>query len=623
MEFVNTNSALGKPTWEIAEVITNVVLETLSTLTKRPIIFDMPTLSSLHMLYEKGPILFWTVLDQFYEMAKRKEWPDDTSELATRAHIQILLKSIHPIMCEIPEPEFIQMMIRKLWPADDESLTPPAIAYSSGSPIINATSEADNRFFFVPPLDDDVVENALRNVYTWSAAEKVLQQVEARLTQEVGRSVSFDEMHINKIRARYDEDPLGFWSVFDQMQEQLMAADWKSVRNDARFIQSFLHKYSPSEKPLSEFMAAAIPPHPLVPYGTSPTVLRSLRSCDNLTDSHNESSSFASGGNSGYSSASDSSPTVCIRSPLEGSGFGHHHHSVNVPSAQDSSVRRRGSFTPSPKLSVGSGASSPGGLNNSKSGSESGDDVLVDEKSDPHYPYTWRAAEAAMLAVEHRLLEKSGREIVFDDKHRSALLCKWEQDPKGFFSVLDQVQERLMQSKWETVRDVGGYIQSLIGRFEPQPIVSKFIQSFVMTPEVAAETAALEAESSEIVAIPWSAIFDKIIPAVEEHTSICVGRTVRFDDKHKYHMKQRYDRNILSFWSVFDQVQERMASSDWSTVRDDARFIQSFITRSEPKLPLVLSPFLAAVTDAVINNTDVKAAVLAHAKPNNTNTSGK
>jgi len=118
-------------------------------------------------------------------------------------------------------------------------------------------------------------------------------------------------------------------------------------------------------------------------------------------------------------------------------------------------------------------------------------------------------------------------------------------------------------------------------------------------------------------------IYEKIIPAVEEHTSICVGRTVRFDDKHKYHMKQRYERNVLSFWSVFDQVQERMSSSDWSTVRDDARFIQSFITRSGPKVPLVLSPFLAAVTEAVIKNTDVKAAVIAHSKPNNPSASNQ
>lgn len=243
-------------------------------------------------------------------------------------------------------------------------------------------------------------------------------------------------------------------------------------------------------------------------------------------------------------------------------------------------------------------------------------DVPTGADADAHYPYTWRAAEAAMRAVEERLREQAGRAIVFDEKHRRALLGKWEQDAKGFFSVLDQVQERLLQSNWDTVRDVGGYIQSLICRFEPQPIVSKFIQSFVTPPDVAAETAALEAASSDIAAIPWDAISAAVIPAVEEHATICVGRTVRFDEKHKIHLKQRFDRDVLAFWSAFDQVQERMASSDWSTVRDDGRFIQSFITKSEPHLPLVLSPFLAAVTDALIHHTDVAAAVAAHSRPN-------
>ena len=77
-----------------------------------------------------------------------------------------------------------------------------------------------------------------------------------------------------------------------------------------------------------------------------------------------------------------------------------------------------------------------------------------------------------------------------------------------------------------------------------------------------------------------------------------------------------YDRDPCAFWSILDQVQERMATSDWSNVRDDGRFIQSFITKSEPHLPLVLSPFLAAVTDALIHHTDVAAAVAAHSRPN-------
>ena len=127
---------------------------------------------------------------------------------------------------------------------------------------------------------------------------------------------------------------------------------------------------------------------------------------------------------------------------------------------------------------------------------------------------------------------------------------------------------------------------------------------------------ALEAAAADIAAIPWDAVAAAVIPAVEQHASICVGRPVRFDEKHKIHLKQRFDRDVLAFWSAFDQVQERMAASDWSTVRDDGRFIQSFITKSEPHLPLTLSPFLAAVTDALIHHTDVATAVALHSRPN-------
>lgn len=83
-----------------------------------------------------------------------------------------------------------------------------------------------------------------------------------------------------------------------------------------------------------------------------------------------------------------------------------------------------------------------------------------------------------------------------------------------------------------------------------------------------------------------------MFPAIEKRTSKAVGRQVKFDDKHKIHMKQRYDRDIVGFWSVLDQVQDRMTHSDWSNIRDDGRFIQSFITKSEPHMPLTLTPYL-------------------------------
>lgn len=92
--------------------------------------------------------------------------------------------------------------------------------------------------------------------------------------------------------------------------------------------------------------------------------------------------------------------------------------------------------------------------------------------------------------------------------------------------------------------------------------------------------------------VEWESVLSIVFPAIEERATKTVRRVVKFDEKHKIHMKQRYDRDLVGFWSVLDQVQERMTHSDWSNIHDDGRFIQSFITKSEPHTPLALSPFL-------------------------------
>ena len=209
---------------------------------------------------------------------------------------------------------------------------------------------------------------------------------------------------------------------------------------------------------------------------------------------------------------------------------------------------------------------------------------------DAHYPYSWRAALAALEAIQERVYQRKGCEIAFDDKHKHHLFLRWEQDPKGFFSVLDQIQERLMQTSWDTVRDAGRYIQSLVNRFEPQSVLSKFMQTFITPPDVAAASAAAEAATADVVDLTWDQITALLLPQIEAHASQCVQREVHFDEKHKLHLKQRYDRDPCAFWSILDQVQERMATSDWSNVRDDGRFIQSFITKAEPQIPLHLPP---------------------------------
>jgi hypothetical protein len=104
----------------------------------------------------------------------------------------------------------------------------------------------------------------------------------------------------------------------------------------------------------------------------------------------------------------------------------------------------------------------------------SGDPPATD--LDAHYPHSWRAALLALDAIEARLAATGpSRAVRFDEKHKHHLRTRWEQDPKGFFSVLDQIQERLMQSNWDSIRDVARYIQSLVNRFEPQSVLSKFM----------------------------------------------------------------------------------------------------------------------------------------------------
>jgi hypothetical protein len=121
---------------------------------------------------------------------------------------------------------------------------------------------------------EQMVTLAFANVYTWAAALGVMEVIGQRITSAVGRRVGFDDKHRMHLRARYDADPLGFWSVLDQIQDRMMAADWTGVRNDARFIQSFINKFEPLDVPLSDFMNSVIPQHSLVPFGYPPHILR-------------------------------------------------------------------------------------------------------------------------------------------------------------------------------------------------------------------------------------------------------------------------------------------------------------------------------------------------------------
>ena len=83
----------------------------------------------------------------------------------------------------------------------------------------------------------------------------------------------------------------------------------------------------------------------------------------------------------------------------------------------------------------------------------------------------------------------SSVDVVFEECHRAALRARWEADPKGFFSVLDQINTKFSLINWNTVTTKTKYINSIIAKYEPQSVLSRFIQKFITPPEVAAATA--------------------------------------------------------------------------------------------------------------------------------------
>lgn len=443
------------------------------------------------------------------------------------------------------------------------------------------------------------VMQAVTQVYTWVNALGVIGLIASKLSQSVGRPIAFDEQHLARLHARYEADPLGFWSVLDQMQERMLASDWSSVRNDARFLQSFVTKFEPLDAPLSEFMAAAVPPHPLVPYGYPPTVLlRTAAAAAAVAGTHSQVS---------FSLPSSPSHPLCIAGQFQPQQqgqtgcyfYGDAQLSPSLhPSSSVSNICGSARRTRQHMRGVPWERSVDGFVLQRPPPPPHAQDLRTFDL-DANYPYSWRAALEAMGAIQERVYQHCGREIAFDDKHKHHLFARWEQDPKGFFSVLDQIQERLVQTNWEAVRDDGRYIQSLVNRFEPQSVLSKFMQTFITPPDVAAASAAAEAATADVIDLTWDQITALLFPQIEQHASQCVQREVHFDEKHKLHLKQRYDRDPCAFWSILDQVQERMATSDWSNVRDDGRFIQSFITKAEPQIPLHLSPYLYTLLAAL------------------------
>ena len=579
------SSELKQPTvdWNTALAVLYIIQEKVSWAVYRPVVISDEILADLQSRYEKDSMGFWTVVDQFYERLLRGQW-DTVPPDGESAYAAAILARIHPVPCDIPEVEFVQTLLGSLWLADNN--IDGQFGLIDSDPADNVQQDAAAR--------EQMIMLAEQNVYTWEAAKEVIDKISSRLREKGSSAVSFDDKHLQWLHTRYTDDPLGFWSVLDQIQQRLMDVNWREVQKPSGYIQKILKgSFTPSNNMLSDFMAAAIPTHSLVPYGHPPTFLRT-EGIDTFSPQPSTVGILA------QSSSSSGSP-------LKYSGNGSH------PAASGSTEQHKGN---SSKLNGGDGSYNgrrvqpPAGQQQQKQAlaQQLGAGVtMATVDPEANYPYCWRAVLEAIDAIQKKLYDKFERSIVFDEKHKQDLFARWMADPKGFFSVLDQIQERLYQTNWDTVRDDGRYIQSLIAKFDPQTVVSTFIQSFVTPPEVAAAAAAASQKVAKLIDLDWDVIVSQVIPALEERVSDRVGRQVRFDEKHKQHFKQRFDRDQQAFWSVLDQVQDRMSASDWSNVRAPQRFIQSFITKAQPTQTFTPSLYMEHVLRTVHEHGDPKA----------------
>lgn len=221
--------------------------------------------------------------------------------------------------------------------------------------------------------------------------------------------------------------------------------------------------------------------------------------------------------------------------------------------------------------------------------------------------------------------------VVFDEKHTHDLHTRWEKDPVGFFSILDQIHEKFMQTNWDAVRDIARYIQWHINKTTPQTSLSPFILSFLCSssssssssspsnitppsrginspPEVLCDSAGNSSnngvqctsfdnqsfsnemrlcaniESNLNDNVPslyetplWDDIVNFILPHIEMSLTQSVGILIKFGEMHKSDLKQLLDINPDEFWWILDRIHEKLKSSDWSCVTDDAHFIQECI----------------------------------------------
>jgi hypothetical protein len=69
----------------------------------------------------------------------------------------------------------------------------------------------------------------------------------------------FEKIHRETLRDRFRVDPLGFWSILDQINTVLLEKDWRNNKDDSASINFLLKQFVPSFAKLSRQLLPLLP----------------------------------------------------------------------------------------------------------------------------------------------------------------------------------------------------------------------------------------------------------------------------------------------------------------------------------------------------------------------------
>ena len=486
--------------WEAAQAVLYVIQERVSLLIGRQLRLDEDIhIAVFHELFQRDRLGFWTIVDQLYDYFLTLDWFRVSDDAAL---IQYLLHAIQPLPCPMTEAEFVQILLLKLWPqsqpqsqqqdmfSNEENGKEASVDSCKGNDFdkgetngvsgcnfgwgdagydsTSVENDKENNCVDVGDDDDDeeeeeeekkrlareeIVRMAVENVYTWEAAERIAELVNEEITAKVGREIRLDRKHMGGLHAIYERDPLGFWSVFDQIQDKMMKSDWTEVRNDARFIQSFMNKYEPTDVLLTPFMAAVIPQHSLVPRGYPPHVLYRedistfkpvcKTNCLYNSKAYKKQQQQMQQQQQQQSQEMEEEQQTC---QYQHHQMNHLRGNTNQPQPQpqqqqqEKSPRIGESPSQSPQIrqkpyqrSAAAAATttiititSPT-YKQQVSPSLPPQQQQQQQKYQDHFPYTWAAAVRAINEIEAQVKsEYKSIDCVFEEKHKEAMRARWE-----------------------------------------------------------------------------------------------------------------------------------------------------------------------------------------------------